>query len=122
MYERLSTRAQVGLAPPELWLLSRLGERVPLTRAELTEQLRIDERKLDRPLGSLCHDGYAQAEDGGPIVLTATGEASYEKILEARRSGLRELLDGLEPADHPELQQLVERLGRDLVREMPAPA
>ena len=70
----------------------------------------------------LCHDGYAQAEDGGPIVLTATGEASYEKILEARRSGLRELLDGLEPADHPELQQLVERLGRDLVREMPAPA
>jgi DNA-binding MarR family transcriptional regulator len=121
IYERLSRRAQVDLAPPELWLLSRLGERVPLTRSELAEQLTIDEPELDRALASLCHDGYAQADDGGPVVLTAAGEASYERILEARRSGLRELLDGLEPADHPELQQLVERLGRDLVREMPAP-
>ena len=122
MYERLSARAQLDLAPPELWLLSRLGERVPLTRAELAEQLLLDEPALDRPLQNLCRDGYAASEDGGPIVLTATGEESYERILEARRSGLRDLLDGLEPADHPELQQLVERLGRDLVRQMPAPA
>ena len=113
---------ELDLAPPELWLLSRLGERVPLTRAELAEQLRLDEAELDRPLQRLCRDGYAESEDGGAIVLTASGEESYERILEARRSGLRDLLDGLEPADHPELQQLVERLGRDLVREMPAPA
>ena len=122
IYERLSARAELDLAPPELWLLSRLGERVPLTRAELAEQLRLDEAELDRPLQRLCRDGYAESEDGGAIVLTASGEESYERILEARRSGLRDLLDGLEPADHPELQQLVERLGRDLVREMPAPA
>ena len=122
MYERLSARAQVDLAPPELWLLSRLGERAPLTRWALADELKLDEPKLDLPLASLCRDGYAESEDDGVITLTATGEASYERILEARRSGLRELLDGLEPADHPELQQLVERLGRDLVREMPAPA
>jgi DNA-binding MarR family transcriptional regulator len=121
MYERLSTRARVDLPPPELWLLSRLGERVPLTRAALAEQLGIDVRLLDGPLDALCRDGYAGPEDGS-IVLTATGTEGYERILEARRSGLRELLDGLEPADHPELQQLVDRLGRDLVREMPAPA
>ncbi|HEY7179264.1 MAG TPA: MFS transporter [Gaiella sp.] len=122
MYERLSARAQLDLAPPELWLLARLGERTPLTRAALAQQLRIDGRELDRPLASLCREGYARAEDGGAILLTATGEESYERILEARRSGLRELLAGLEPADHPELQELVDRLGRDLVREMPAPA
>ena len=79
-------------------------------------------RSSTGPLQRLCRDGYAESEDGGAIVLTASGEESYERILEARRSGLRDLLDGLEPADHPELQQLVERLGRDLVREMPAPA
>jgi DNA-binding MarR family transcriptional regulator len=122
MYERLSARAKVDLAPPELWLLARLGERAPLTRAELGRQLRIDGPELDRPLASLCREGYARAEDGGVVLLTATGQESYERILEARRSGLRELLDGLEPADHPELQELVDRLGRDLVREMPAPA
>ena len=82
----------------------------------------MDTAQLDSPLASLCDEGYARAENGGSISLTATGRAGYERILEARRSGLRELLDGLEPADHPELQQLVERLGRDLVREMPAPA
>ena len=122
IYERLAARAELDLAPPELWLLARLGERVPVTRAELAEQLRLHEADLDRPLQRLCRDGYAESEDGGAIVLTASGEESYERILEARRSGLRDLLDGLEPADHPELQQLVERLGRDLVREMPAPA
>ena len=121
MYERLSARAQVDLPPPELWMLSRLGERAPLTRAALAEQLGIDVGLLDGPLDALCRDGYAESEDGS-IVLTATGADGYERILEARRSGLRELLDGLEPTDHPELQQLVERLGRDLVREMPAPA
>jgi EmrB/QacA subfamily drug resistance transporter len=122
IYERLSARAQVDLLPPELWLLARLGERAPLTRAELAEQLRIDEPEVVAPLGSLCADGYARETDDGTIVLTAVGEAGYERLLDARRAGLSELLDGLEPADHPELQQLVERLGRDLVREMPAPA
>ena len=121
IYERLSARAQVDLSPPELWLLSRLGERTPLTPAALAEELGVDRAELDGPLDALCRHGYAESEDGS-IVLTATGAEGYERILEARRSGLRELLDGLEPADHPELQQLVERLGRDLVREMPAPA
>ena len=110
------------MPPPELWLLARLGERAPLTRAELAEQLGIGVAELDGPLDALWRDGYALAEDSGSIVLTPVGAAGYERLLEARRSGLRELLDGLEPADHPELQQLVERLGRDLVRDMPAPA
>jgi DNA-binding MarR family transcriptional regulator len=122
MYERLSLRAHLDLPPPELWLLARLGERAPIARADLAKELGIDVAQLGTPLRSLCDDGYAQADDGGSIVLTATGEDGFERLLEARRSGLRELLDGLEPADHPELQQLVERLGRDLVREMPAPA
>ena len=52
------------------------------------------------------------------------GIVDHDEDVVVRRKELRrgELLDGLEPADHPELQQLVERLGRDLVREMPAPA
>jgi EmrB/QacA subfamily drug resistance transporter len=121
LYERLAARAQVDLEPPELWLLARLGERAPLTRTELATQLRIDEAEVGEPLARLSRDGFAQAKDGGPIVLSSTGEASYERLLAARRAGLRDLLDGLEPDQHPELQQLIERLGRDLVREMPAP-
>jgi MFS family permease len=121
IYERLAARAELALDPPELWLLTRLGERVPVTREALPHEFEMDGRALAGPLGSLFADGYLMDTDGA-IVLTATGNAAYERILEARRAGLRDLLDGLEPERHPELQQLVERLGRDLVREMPAPA
>jgi MFS family permease len=121
IYERLAARAELALDPPELWLLARLGERVPLSREALARELGIEEGALAGPLESLFADGYVMDTDGA-IVLSAPGDAAYERILEARRAGLRDLLDGLEPERHPELQRLVERLGRDLVREMPAPA
>jgi EmrB/QacA subfamily drug resistance transporter len=121
IYERLAARAELALDPPELWLLTRLGERVPVTREALVQEFGLDGRALADPLESLFAEGYVMDTDGA-IVLSAPGSAAYERILEARRAGLRDLLDGLEPERHPELQQLVERLGRDLVREMPAPA
>jgi EmrB/QacA subfamily drug resistance transporter len=122
IYERLAARADVDLPPPELWLLSRLGERAPLGRTALGDELGMDEAAIAAPLESLVADGFAVTEADGALVLSPTGNAAYERILEARRAGLRDLLDGLEPERHPELQRLVERLGRDLVREMPAPA
>jgi hypothetical protein len=121
IYERLAARAELTLDPPELWLLTRLGERVPVTREALAHEFEMDGRALAGPLERLFADGYLMDTDGA-IVLSGSGSAAYERILEARRAGLRDLLDGLEPERHPELQQLVERLGRDLVREMPAPA
>jgi len=122
LYERLAVRARIDLPPPELWLLSRLGERVPVTGPELAAQLRVDPRELTETLGRLRGRAYVRDEDGGRIGLTVEGAESYERLVAVRRDGLRELLDGWEPEQHAELQQLVDRLGRDLVREMPAPA
>ncbi len=122
LYERLAVRARIDLPPPELWLLSRLGERVPVTGSELAAQLRVDPRELTETLGRLRGRAYVRDEDGGRIGLTVEGAGSYERLVAVRRDGLRELLDGWEPEQHAELQQLVDRLGRDLVREMPAPA
>ena len=39
LYERGAARAELDLAPPELWLLARLGERVPITERELVDEL-----------------------------------------------------------------------------------
>jgi hypothetical protein len=36
-------------------------------------------------------------------------------------SGLRDLLGGWDPDEHAELQELVDKLGRDLVSEIPTP-
>jgi len=39
----------------------------------------------------------------------------------ARRDGLHDLLDGWDPDEHPPLRELVDKLGRDLVSEIPTP-
>ncbi len=122
LYERLAARAGLDLAPPELWLLARLGERTPLTEAELGEQLPVDPLHIAAALDELDKRSLVQRRDGGPIELTKSGREDYERIVTARRDGLRELLSGWDPDEHPQLRELIDRLGRDLVSEIPAPA
>jgi EmrB/QacA subfamily drug resistance transporter len=116
VYERLATRAGIELAPPELWLLARLGERAPLTEIELEEQLRPDDA-----LEHLRQRSLVEARDDGTVALTEEGRQDYERLVKARCDGLRELLDGWNPDQHAELQQLVDELARDLVSQIPAP-
>jgi hypothetical protein len=46
---------------------------------------------------------------------------NYERLVAARCAGLRELLAGWQPDQQPELQAMVDKLGRDLVNEIPTP-
>jgi EmrB/QacA subfamily drug resistance transporter len=119
-YERFATRAGVDLAPPELWLLARLGERTPLTEAQLNEQLPVDSEQIAEALEQLRERSLVGASNG-EIDLTALGREDYERIVTVRCERLRELLDGWEPDEHAELRQLIDRLGRDLVSEIPSP-
>ena len=122
LYERLAVRAGVGLAPPELWLLARLGERTPLTRDELDVQLQTDPRQVAAALQQLQQLSLVQSEDGSAIELTRSGRRDYERLVEARSAGLQDLLSGWDPEAHAQLQELVDRLSRDLVSEIPEPS
>ena len=122
LYRRLATRAGLDLDPPELWLLSRLGERAPLTEAQLAEELQGEGRPIGGALEELRQDSLVESRDDGTIALTTRGRDDYEKLVEAKCAGLRELLAGWHPDQQPELQRLVDRLGRDLVSEIPTPA
>src|SRR5207237_8824515 len=73
LYERLATRAGVDLAPPELWLLARLGERAPLDEVELGAQLPVDPFQIAAALEGLDKRALIHREDGGPIELTQSG-------------------------------------------------
>ena len=121
LYERLAGRAGLDLAPPELWLLARLGERTPLTEGQLGEQLPVDPVEIAAALEQLERRSLVERRDGGPIELTKSGREDYERIVTARRDGLRDLLDGWDPDEHPPLRELVDKLGRDLVSEIPTP-
>jgi EmrB/QacA subfamily drug resistance transporter len=121
LYERLAARAGLDLAPPELWLLARLGERTSLTEAQLGEQLPVDPLQLEEALEELERRSFVERDGGGQIDLTKTGREDYERLVTARRDGLRELLSGWDPDEHPQLRELIDKLGRDLISEIPAP-
>jgi EmrB/QacA subfamily drug resistance transporter len=122
LYERLAGRAGLDLAPPELWLLARLGERTPLTEDQLGEQLPVDPVQIAAALEQLERRSLVEQDGGGPIELTKTGREDYERLVTARCDGLRELLMGWDPDEHPQLRELIDKLGRDLVSEIPTPA
>ena len=120
LYERLAARAGVDLPPPQLWLLARLGERAPTTQERLLEQLGVDAGPLAAALQRLRERSLVG--DGDELItLTQSGRADYERLVTARCAGLRELLDGWNPDEHPELGELIDKLGRDLVSQIPTP-
>jgi DNA-binding MarR family transcriptional regulator len=120
LYERLAARAGVDLPPPQLWLLARLGERAPTTQERLLEQLGVDAGPLTAALQRLRERSLV-ADGDELITLTPSGRADYERLVTARCAGLRELLDGWNPDEHPELGELIDKLGRDLVSQIPTP-
>jgi hypothetical protein len=107
VYQQLAERAGVDLAPGEMWLLSRLGESVPLDVAA---------PDLAPAHASLSSRGLVE-----DTRLSPTGAVVYTKVVEARGDGLAELLDGWDPAEHDELKRLVDRLARELISEIPPP-
>jgi DNA-binding MarR family transcriptional regulator len=122
LYEQLAARAGIDLAPPELRLLARLAERAPLTKEQLAEQLPVDRLRIAGALAQLETRSLVERGDGGVIAPTTSGREAYERLVVARQAGLRDLLEGWDPDDHPQLRQLVDKLGRDLVSEIPTPA
>jgi MFS family permease len=119
LYGRLSARGGIDLPPPELWLLARVADREPIGRDALRAALPVDRDELAALVASLRDCG--RISDGEPIVLTPLGRADHDRLVAARRDGLAQRLDGLDPAEHPELRSLLDALARDLVCAIPSP-
>jgi EmrB/QacA subfamily drug resistance transporter len=105
VYAQLAERAELDLDPSELWLLARLGE------GTLVD---VDDPRVAVAHGSLRERGLV--DDGR---LRDEGEVLYTRIVEARRVGLAELLEGWEPEQHDEVRAMLERFARELVGEAP---
>ena len=120
LYQRLADRAGIDLSPPELWLLARLGERCPASEPRLLQQLPVDGDGVAAALRQLRDRGVVE-DQAGLVTLTASGRERYERLVKARCENLRELLDGWNPDEHPQLRRMIDDLGRDLVSEIPTP-
>jgi hypothetical protein len=51
------------------------------------------------------------------LSLTKAGTAALDKLTEARRAGLTELLEGWNPEEHPEIIQMVKDLAHSLLAD-----
>jgi EmrB/QacA subfamily drug resistance transporter len=105
VYRRLAERAAVDLDPAELWLLARLGEETAVD---------LDEPRLAVAHASLRERGLI--EDSR---LAGEGRVVYARVVEARRTGLTELLEGWEPEKHDEVRTMLDGLARELVAHVP---
>jgi EmrB/QacA subfamily drug resistance transporter len=105
VYDQLARRAEIDLDPNELWLLARLGEDAPVDLADPRVETALGQLR-ER---TLVADGH----------LTGDGETTYARLLEARREGLCELLEGWAPEEHDDVMALLGRLAKDLVSEAP---
>jgi EmrB/QacA subfamily drug resistance transporter len=105
VYAQLADRAQIDLDPSELWLLARLGEGT---------QVNVDDRRLVSAHTSLRDRGLVEDRR-----LCVDGEVLYARVVEARRVGLVELLEGWEPEQHDEVRRMLAELAHELVAEAP---
>jgi EmrB/QacA subfamily drug resistance transporter len=121
LYADLAQRADLDLPAPELWMLARLGERAPRSAQSLSDDLQLPRATLAGPLQALCDRGILAADAAGNLQLTAAGTAMRDRLLEARRKGLTDLMARWEPDKHPDVLALLDRMVGTLLRDLPAP-
>jgi EmrB/QacA subfamily drug resistance transporter len=121
IYADVANRAKLDLSAPELWMLARLGERVPLTLESLSKDLKLPVQGLAGPLAALRDRKIVEENERAELRLTALGVEMRGRLMEARRNGLSELLARWEPAKHPEVLALLQRLAETLTQDLPVP-
>src|SRR6185437_11079217 len=116
--------AGVDLAPAPAWLLVQLARNPRLDERELARTRHIDPDRLVAARRELHDRGFIVNAVGGEsangAALTRAGQDAYERLVEARRVRLTELLGDWETATPDELAALLQRLARELVPDAPA--
>ena len=78
-------------------------------------------REIIRPAvqGLVAAGMVSEIQRGGErdLALTPTGLAAIDRLTEARRNGLTELLEGWNPKEHPEVIAMVKDLASSLLAD-----
>ncbi len=122
LYQTLATRAGVELPPRSCWLLYRLSEYPACSVTDLALKLKVDPALIEPGLDGLVAAGMVEARRTGgagdvDLHLTASGADAMERLTEARRRGLTDLLEGWNPEEHPEIIEMVKDLAHALLAD-----
>jgi EmrB/QacA subfamily drug resistance transporter len=133
LYQTLAKRAGVDLPPRSCWLLYRLADRPASTVHDVAARLKVDPQIIEPAVAGLVASGMVEEVTRGQecdLALTPLGLSAIDRLTEARRNGLTELLEGWNPEEHPELIDMVKNLASSLLADderllhdaMPRPA
>ena len=121
LYRTLAQRAGVDLHPRAVWLLYRLADHPASTASEVARRLKVEVGLIQPAVDSLVGAGMVEerrrGDDEPEFHLTAAGRTALERLTEARRQGLTELLEGWNPEEHPEVIDMVKGLAHALLAD-----
>jgi DNA-binding MarR family transcriptional regulator len=129
LFRRLAARAHLDLEPVLCWLLLCIDRHPDRSVAELACPPAIGVDRVRQLVYRLADEGFVVVDGDGDgaagdrlrPVLTPAGRDTVAKLIEARRQGLAELLDGWSPEEHDELVALLHRLGRQMLDDRRPP-
>jgi DNA-binding MarR family transcriptional regulator len=120
LYQTMAHRAGIDLPPQSVWLLYRLADRPAATVREVADRLKVKSDILQHALQGLIRAGMVAEVQRGPehdLALTPSGGAAMDRLTEARRTGLTDLLEGWNPREHPEIIAMVKDLASSLLAD-----
>jgi EmrB/QacA subfamily drug resistance transporter len=120
LYHTLASRAGLDLPPRACWLLYRLADQPAATVHQVAERLKVESAVIAPGVEGLVAAGMVEEVQRGTetdLALTTAGQDAIDRLTEARRSGLTELLDGWNPQEHPEVVEMVKELAGALLAD-----
>ncbi|HVT42475.1 MAG TPA: MFS transporter [Acidimicrobiales bacterium] len=120
LYRTLAVRAGLDIPARSIWLLYRLADRPACTVAEVAQRLKVDPGLIQPGVDGLAASGLVEERmrgDDCEFDLTKAGRDAMDRLTEARRAGLTELLEGWNPEEHPEVIEMVKDMAHNLLAD-----
>jgi EmrB/QacA subfamily drug resistance transporter len=118
--QRVTARAGVELSPAAAWLLVRLDEDPHLDPHALGRDGQVEPAVMDAALAELRDRGLVAGERGkAGLRPTQEGCAVLDRLADARRAHLTEVLSEWDDTRRGELAERVRQMSRDLVPDLP---
>jgi len=111
-YENMLARSGVPLSVPCAFGVMQLGRLAPITDADLAADLHEHPDRVRHYADELIASGHVRRTAEGALELTSAGEDAMERLVEARRRMLTEVMSDWSPEQSEELSALLGKLAR----------
>ncbi|MYV98246.1 MDR family MFS transporter [Streptomyces sp. SID3343] len=111
-YERMIATSGVTLSVPCAFGVLQLDRLAPISDHDLAAQLHESRERVTHYADELIASGHARRSPDGELSLTTTGGEAVERLVEARRQILTEVMADWSPEQSEELTALLRKLAR----------